>query len=64
MDLRINIEIDNHAFEEDPTHETSKILKILAKKIEQSRSFPLSGWTTRVRDTNGNTVGSASVLGE
>ena len=61
MNLNINISMDNAAFEEDPTKETSDILKILAKKIEKSQKFPLEGWVTRVRDKNGNTVGFASV---
>ena len=53
MKFVINIECDNAAFAEDPEYEVSRILREVAKQVED-------GFVTiYLRDTNGNPVGMA-----
>ena len=68
MKCTINIEMDNAAFEEAAGAELAEILREVARRIEHldRTSFEAyasvgSGRLDRVRDGNGNTVGSVEV---
>jgi hypothetical protein len=52
-EFKIKIECDNAAFENDPLAEVARILREAADKLEQGQD----GF--KLRDINGNTVGSA-----
>ena len=56
----IEIELENAAFEGDPATELVRILKELAKNIENGR-VSVSIGSTKIRDVNGNTVGKMTV---
>jgi hypothetical protein len=52
MKIKIEIETDSDAFEDDPNMETAQILRELADKIEAGKM------PTWLADSNGNTVGA------
>ena len=58
MELMININLDNAAFEDDPGAEVARILHNLAASYEERGHVQD---TRTLRDRNGNTVGSARV---
>lgn len=57
--FRLTIETENAAFEETPASEIARILRGLAEKLERDGvpDGPDNCW--RLRDVNGNTVGTA-----
>lgn len=65
MDLSISINLDNAAFDDDHAHyETARILSVLAARIKAGQldlTGPVSHGLT-LKDIEGNTVGSVSVL--
>lgn len=50
----IEIDTSNAAFEDKPEYEISRILRVLAAKVENGHRFDFN-----LRDTNGNKVGFA-----
>lgn len=58
MKLRIEIEMDNAAFEHDPGVELARILREYAKRVAQDGAW----LTAYFRDVNGNKVGTAEVV--
>lgn len=58
--LQIEIVMDNAAFGNDPGHEVARILRVLAKRCEDSPG-DAADWTAALRDINGNKVGSVAV---
>jgi hypothetical protein len=57
--LRITIKMDNAAFTFNDGYEAARILRVLAKSIDEDTS--LDGFKMNLRDLNGNTVGEAKV---
>ena len=55
MDITIDIQCDNAAFEDNPEQEVARILKELAERI----AYGLSD--RNLKDINGNTVGNMYV---
>ena len=55
MTFTLKIECDNAAFERDPAKEVARILKEVAKQVGAYPAFPGVG---KVRDVNGNSVGT------
>lgn len=59
MTLTITIDMDNDAFADDNGRETSRILRELSSRV---KDWTLeAGDYKKIRDINGNTVGSLSV---
>jgi hypothetical protein len=58
MKCRIEIDMDNAAFDEEPGYELTRIL------YELSRGIDISTKEKRIRDINGNTVGSIKIIGK
>lgn len=59
MELKIRIEMDNAAFEDEPSVEVSRILRKIIKEID---GLSLSvGTYIPLMDANGNKVGTAEV---
>ena len=54
--IRIEIETGNAAFDDSPTTEIARILRDLAKRFERDGIPP-----ERLRDINGNTVGTVTI---
>jgi len=52
----VEIDMDNAAFEDSPTGELSRILRKLAKEIADGTE---TDTVIKLRDINGNTVGTA-----
>ena len=50
----LHISTDNAAFEENPMTEIARILRELAKNLEDGRGY------NTLRDSNGNTVGDGN----
>ena len=61
MKLKLEINLDNAAFEESPDLEAANILSDLARRIREHGTASLS---PTLRDTNGNTVGSWEIESE
>jgi len=61
MELRIKLNLDNAAFEDDQGAEVARILAAYAASIE---SGELNGFdlTATLRDVNGNKVGTAVLV--
>ncbi len=59
MRLKIEIKMDNAAFEDAQGDEAGRILRELADRLEGSGN--MGGFATSLRDVNGNNVGSAHV---
>ena len=57
MNVTININTDNAAFEGNEDHETARILRCLADSIEQAHG-PNNCDGDKLRDINGDTVGN------
>jgi hypothetical protein len=57
--LRITIKMDNAAFEFNQGPEVARILRDVAKAVDEDVSLP--GFKLNLRDSNGNTVGEAKV---
>lgn len=57
-EFRLTIQLDNEAFEDDPSTEVVRILRTLANSIEK-RSFFDAGNDYPLFDCNGNDVGYA-----
>lgn len=58
--IRIEIETDNAAFEDAPSCEVARILRALAKEMEESMPLTSDGvfrTPITLRDVNGNCVG-------
>ncbi len=55
MKLKIEIDCDNAAFDDEPATELSRILRVLAGRIEEGYLPEFNGW--QILDVNGNTVG-------
>ena len=61
MQLKITIDMDNAAFEDD-SEEASRILKVAADKLSSHlRNDPEADFSINLRDINGNRVGTASL---
>lgn len=60
MKLKITIEMDNAAFEENNGTEAARILRTFADEIDGG-NYPVSGIIKPLRDVNGNQVGTAKV---
>jgi hypothetical protein len=60
MYTQIKIEMDNAAFEDDPTAEVARILREVAKRIDGHPHFS-PGHDQPLRDANGNEVGYITV---
>ena len=59
MKFKLEIDMDNDAFAEDPNQELGRILTELAENTQfQARMIP---YDHRVMDINGNTVGRATI---
>ena len=59
MELRINIQADNEAFENDNReHELARILREIAQRLESGEQF---GWFLTIFDVNGNDVGRVAL---
>jgi hypothetical protein len=58
-ELRININLDNDAFQQEGTAEIAKILRLLAKQYEGLLGVPKF---TKLLDVNGNSVGKAEIV--
>lgn len=57
MQLKITIDMDNAAFEDD-TGEAARILKVAGDKIERHLGYaPDADFSCKLQDINGNTVG-------
>ena len=54
MRFKLDISIDNEAFQPDPVPEIARILRALAATIEQQRGGETFG---PIRDINGNRIG-------
>lgn len=52
----LRIETDNEAFTDNPKAEIARILRETADRLESGR------YVNKLRDLNGNTVGSAELL--
>jgi len=61
MKLKIQITMDNAAFEEAQGRESARILRELAERIEDSSTLDPGLWAT-LHDMNGNKVGTAKVI--
>ena len=64
MTLRITIDMDNAAFDEQNCgHEVARILKEIGGRAKECtrKDFESCGITSSVRDINGNTVGKMEV---
>ena len=59
MKLKIEIQMDNAAFEDGAGIEAARILKALAEDFQDRDLLP--GEMFRLRDVNGNKVGEAKV---
>ena len=57
-ELRLSMELVNDAFADDAASEVARILRVLADRIEQG----LPDEPIRLRDYNGNTVGSVELI--
>ena len=53
--ITIIIETDNAAFDDSPTGEIARILRVMADRIEEAGIPPVP------KDSNGNVVGSVTV---
>lgn len=62
MRFKIEIEMDNAAFEEQPGMEVGRILKKLVQGLPYSLRAMIDGDETTLRDFNGNVVGKAVVV--
>jgi hypothetical protein len=60
--VTIKINTDNEAFE-NPIEAGTELARILRKLAASFNEEPLSNGTGRVRDINGNTIGSVTVTG-
>ena len=60
MKLKIEIRMDNAAFEDNEGAECARILRSLAEKIEDSPKLDAGLWST-LYDCNGKGVGKAVV---
>ena len=61
MRFRLSIDTSNSTFEDDQLGpELAIALRALADKLDNGDSLE-EGWTRRIVDTNGNTVGQASL---
>ncbi len=58
--ILIKIETDNAAFEDDPGHEASEILKDLSNRIKVINWH--YNWEFYLKDTNGNRVGQCEFV--
>jgi hypothetical protein len=64
MKVVIEIECDNAAFEDDPGLEVAKILLGLVNHLRNCRVvIDGPGPVMKLRDSNGNTVGSCKAVG-
>lgn len=59
MKLKIEIEMDNAAFEESSGDECARILQVVAQDCKRGHILP--EFERVLRDVNGNTVGKAKV---
>lgn len=57
MRLIVEIEMDNAAFEDDPREEVEAVLLRMLRKIDL-----IEADSVKLRDSNGNTVGTAEVV--
>ena len=62
MKLSINIRTENAAFEDNAGQECARILRELADSLDGFAS--LDEFDAKLMDLNGNTVGSALVIGK
>lgn len=59
MKLKLEIKMDNAAFEENAGSEVARILRQIADEVDCRDLLP--GEEIRLRDINGNTVGQAKI---
>ena len=57
MNIKIEINTDNSAFQESMSGETSRILEVLVLKLRRYEIDIHPGETSNIRDSNGNNVG-------
>ena len=61
MTLKIEIDLDNAAFEPDAGSEVARILRALADKVSGCH-LTVAGGAINLRDINGNRVGGARIV--
>ena len=61
MKFECEINMDNDAFAQDPHYELSKIIKKIAKEVDE---FVCSERTKTVWDISGNRIGTWEIKGE
>ena len=61
MKFECEINMDNDAFAQDPHYELSKIIKKIAKEVDE---FVCSERTKTVWDISGNRIGTWKIVGE
>lgn len=61
MKLKVEINLDNAAFEPDAGTEAARLLRQLANDIDGNR-LAVAGSVKSLRDVNGNAVGKAQVV--
>ena len=59
MKFTASFDMDNAAFEDMPAHETARILRNLANRIESDAINGTSLAVYAIRDINGNCIGQA-----
>ena len=65
MQLKITIDMDNAAFEDDRGGEVERILKTASKNIDRHLGYaPDQDFSCKLQDINGNTVGDVSLTVE
>ena len=62
MKFQVLIDCKNDAFEEQPGAEVAAILTNVATEVCERAMDDLTGFSMRLLDTNGNTVGVAEVV--
>lgn len=62
MKLKLHVEMDNAAFEDNQGGECARILRKLADQLDENPW--LGGLSTRLIDYNGNVVGIAETKGK
>lgn len=58
--FKLYIDLENDIFQEDPTHEVARLLRIIAEKLETEDPEDFSHYRT-IFDLNGNDVGRYAI---
>jgi len=62
MKLKVIISMDNSAFEPDAGYELGRLLGKVAVDVAGKDRFHLCGYERKLLDSNGNSVGKATVV--